>query len=368
MLDVALTHRFGATGFTIDAAFTAPTPGVTAVFGPSGCGKSTLLSAVAGLLRPRSGRVVLNGVLLLDTAAGRMVPPNERRCGVVFQDSRLFPHLSVETNLRYGLRRAQRNAEGPGIEEVVALLGIAPLLPRRPAALSGGERQRVALGRALLSRPRILLMDEPLASLDAPRRAEVLPFLARVRERFRLPILYVTHALDEVDQLADHLVLMEAGRVLASGPLEDLSARTDLPLLAARRDAGAVLACTLLDHDPGRGLSRLGFAGGELRVPLREEPVGTRLRMRVRARDVSVAIAEPGGLSVQNILPATLESIESAAAHEAMLRLRTGGALLLSRVTADAVARLALRPGQPLWALVKSAAFAPAAPGAGDSP
>jgi molybdate transport system ATP-binding protein len=309
--------------------------------------------------------VALDGTMLLDTAASRMVPPEKRRCGVVFQDSRLFPHLSVETNLRYGLRRAPRDAEGPGMEEVVALLGIAPLLQRRPAALSGGERQRVALGRALLSRPRILLMDEPLASLDAPRRAEVLPFLARVRERFRLPILYVTHALDEVDRLADHLVLMEAGRVLAAGPLEDLSARTDLPLLAARRDAGAVLACTLLDHDPARGLSRLGFAGGDLRVPLREEPVGTPLRMRVRARDVSVATAEPGGLSVQNILPATLESIEPAAAHEAMLRLRIGGAVLLSRVTADAVARLALQPGQPLWALVKSAAFAPAAPEAG---
>ena len=204
-------------------------------------------------------------------------------------------------------------------------------------------------------------MDEPLAALDAPRRAEVLPFLTRVRERFRLPILYVTHALDEVDQLADQLVLMEAGRVQAAGPLEDLSARADLPLLTARRDAGAVLACTLLEHDPARGLSRLGFAGGDLRVPLREEAIGTRLRMRVRARDVSVAITEPQGLSVQNILPATLESIRPAAQHEAMLCLRLGGATLLSRVTLDAVARLGLRPGQSLWALVKSAAFSPAA-------
>ncbi|HEY8609962.1 MAG TPA: molybdenum ABC transporter ATP-binding protein, partial [Roseomonas sp.] len=249
-------------GFALDAGFTTPTPGVTAVFGPSGCGKSTLLSAVAGLLRPDAGRVALDGTVLLDTAAGVMVPPEKRRCGVVFQDSRLFPHLSVETNLRYGMRRARRDAEGPEFEEVVTLLGIAHLLPRRPAALSGGERQRVALGRALLSRPRLLLMDEPLASLDAPRRAEVLPFLTRVRDRFRTPILYVTHALDEVDRLADHLVLMEAGRVLASDTVEALSARTDLPLLATRRDAGAVLACTVLDHDAARGLTRLGFAGG----------------------------------------------------------------------------------------------------------
>jgi molybdate transport system ATP-binding protein len=367
MLELALRHRFpGMAGFALDAGFTTPTPGVTAVFGPSGCGKSTLLSAVAGLLRPDAGRVALDGTVLLDTAAGVMVPPEKRRCGVVFQDSRLFPHLSVETNLRYGMRRARRDAEGPEFEEVVTLLGIAHLLPRRPAALSGGERQRVALGRALLSRPRLLLMDEPLASLDAPRRAEVLPFLTRVRDRFRTPILYVTHALDEVDRLADHLVLMEAGRVLASDTVEALSARTDLPLLATRRDAGAVLACTVLDHDAARGLTRLGFAGGDLRVPLREEAPGMALRMRVRARDVSVATEEPQGLSVQNILPATLEAIEPVAAHEAMLRLRLGGATLLARVTADAVVRLGLRPGQSLWALVKSAAFAGINPSALD--
>jgi molybdate transport system ATP-binding protein len=276
----------------------------------------------------------------------------------VFQDARLFPHLSVETNLRYGLRRAPRDAEGPGLEEVVALLGIAYLLPRRPAALSGGERQRVALGRALLARPRLLLMDEPLAALDSPRRAEVLPYLARARDRLRTPILYVTHAMEEVDRLADHLVLMEAGRVLAEGTPEALSTRTDLPLLAARRDAGAVIACTVLGHDPARGLTRLGFPGGELRVPLREEPEGAALRVRVRARDVSVATEAPRGLSVQNILHATLEAIEPGPPHEAVLRLRAGEATLLARVTADAVARLALRPGQPLWALVKSAAFA----------
>ncbi|WP_338663594.1 molybdenum ABC transporter ATP-binding protein [Pararoseomonas sp. SCSIO 73927] len=364
MLDIALRHRFPgfAPGFTLDVAFAAPTPGVTAVFGPSGCGKSTLLAAVAGLLRPAEGRVALDGTVLLDTAARVEIPAERRRCGVVFQDSRLFPHLSVETNLRYGLRRAPRHAEGPGFGEVVDLLGIAHLLSRRPAALSGGERQRVALGRALLSRPRLLLMDEPLAALDAPRRAEVLPFLARVRDRFRAPVLYVTHALDEVDRLADHLVLMEAGRVLAAGTVEALSTRADLPLLAARRDAGALLPCNVLEHDPARGLTRLRFPGGELRVPLREEPPGTGLRVRVRARDVSVATEEPRGLSVQNVLPVLLESLGPAAPHEAMLRLRAGEAVLLARVTDDAVARLALRPGQRLWALVKSAAFAAANP------
>ncbi|MBI0537596.1 molybdenum ABC transporter ATP-binding protein [Roseomonas sp. KE2513] len=360
MLEVSLSHRFGGRdGFLIEAEFATPTPGVTALFGPSGCGKSTLLSAVAGLLRPDRGRIALDGTVLADTIADIALPPERRRCGVVFQDARLFPHLSVRTNLRYGERRAPREATGPGFEEVVELLGIRPLLGRRPGALSGGERQRVALGRALLSRPRLLLMDEPLAALDAPRRAEVLPFLARVRHRFRVPILYVTHALDEVDRLADHLVLMEAGRVLATGTVEDLSARTDLPLLAGRRDAGVALACRVTAHDPAGGLTRLDFAGGELRVPLRAEPAGEALRLRVRARDVSVALTEPKGLSVQNILPAVIESVEGAGAHEAILRLRLGEAALLSRVTAEAASRLALRPGLTVWALVKSAAFGP---------
>jgi len=359
MLEVAVRHRFpGAAGFALDAALRGPSPGVTAVFGPSGCGKSTLLAAVAGLLRPDGGRVALDGAVLLDTASRLFVPPERRRCGVVFQDSRLFPHLSVATNLRYGLRRAPRDAAGPGLEEVVALLGIGPLLARRPGALSGGERQRVALGRALLSRPRLLLMDEPLAALDAARRAEVLPYLARVRDGLRTPILLVTHAMDEVDRLADHLALMEGGRVVAEGTPEALSTRTDLGALLARRDAGAVIGCAVLGHDPARGLTRLGFRGGELLVPLRAEAAGTALRVRVRARDVSVATEAPRGLSVQNVLPAVLETIEPLGPHEAVLRLRAGEAVLLARVTADAVSRLALRPGQPLWALVKSAAFA----------
>jgi molybdate transport system ATP-binding protein len=360
MLDLALRHRFpGETGFQLDAAFQAPTPGVTTIFGPSGCGKSTLLAAVAGLLRPAAGRIALDGTVLFDSGKGLMLPPERRRCGVVFQDSRLFPHLSVDTNLRYGLRRAPRGATGPGFEEVVALLGIGHLLGRRPPALSGGEKQRVALGRALLSRPALLLMDEPLAALDAARRAEVLPFLSRLRERLSIPILYVTHALDEVDRLSDTLVLMEAGRVLASGTLEALSARTDLPMLSARRDAGVVLGCTVLENVPSRGVTRLGFPGGVLVVPLGQDVAGTKLRLRVRARDVSVAIEEPRALSVQNVLPAVIEALEPGQANEVMLRLRIGGTLLLSRVTRDAVARLGLSAGMPVWALIKAIAFSP---------
>jgi molybdate transport system ATP-binding protein len=355
MLEVGLRHAFPG-GFALDAGFRAP-GGVTALFGPSGCGKSTVLAAVAGLLRPQEGRVALDGDAMLDTALGVFVPAERRRCGVVFQDARLFPHLSVEGNLRYGLRRAPRGAAGPSFDDVVALLGVAHLLRRRPLGLSGGERQRVALGRALLSRPRLLLMDEPLAALDAARRAEVLPFLARLRDAAGLPILYVTHALDEVDALADTLVLLEAGRVAAAGPVEALSARTDLPQLSLRRDAGALLHCTVQAHDPGSGLTRLGFPGGELSIPLRPERPGTRLRVRVRARDVSVATEPPRGLSIHNVLPCRLESIAAARTDEIFLRLAVGPTALLARVTCDSQGRLGLVPGMALWALVKSVAF-----------
>lgn len=350
MLELRLHHAYP--DFHLQAEFTAPARGVTAVFGPSGCGKTTLLACVAGLLRPDAGFVSLDGRVLLDRAHKIFVPAERRRCGVVFQDSRLFPHLSVEGNLRYGQRRAPDGA-GPEFAEVVDLLGIGALLRRRPGALSGGERQRVALGRALLSRPRLLLLDEPLAALDHERRAEVLPFLARVRERFAVPMLYVTHALDEVDRLADWMVLMQGGRVLAAGSLEEVSLRTDLPL-AARRDAGAVLACTVLAHDGDRGLTQLGFAGGALAVPLQTLREGTALHVRVRARDVAVATTRPEGLSVHNVLPATLAAIEPGGAHQAMLRLQLGESVLLARVTRDTVTRLGLGPGQNVWALVKS--------------
>lgn len=356
MADIAIRHRFADGGFAIDAAFSMPAQGVTALFGPSGCGKSTILAAVAGLLRPQAGRVVLDGATVFDSAQRIFLPPERRRCGVVFQDARLFPHLSVETNLRYGLRRAPKGADGPGFAEVVALLGIGHLLDRRPARLSGGERQRVALGRALLSRPRILLMDEPLAALDAARRAEVLPFLARLRDAARLPILYVTHALEEVDALADHLVLLDAGRLVAEGPVAALAARTDLPL-AGRRDAGVLLDCTVAGEKQG-GLTRLDFAGGALLTTLHPGPTGTRLRVRVRARDVAVAVEEPHGISTQNILKGTLAAIQSAGdGPEVFLRLAIGRSDLLARITRDSVERLSLHPGMAIWALVKAVTF-----------
>lgn len=356
MLDVMLRHRFGRDGFELDVAFTG-SAGVTALFGPSGCGKSTILAAVAGLVQPQEGRILLGGTPLFDARARCCLAPELRRCAMVFQDARLFPHLSVETNLRFGLRRAPHDAEGPSFDEVVALLGIGGLLARRPRALSGGERQRVGLGRALLARPRLLLMDEPLAALDGPRKAEVLPFLARLCRAARIPILYVTHALDEVDALADRLVLLEAGRVLAEGPVEALATRPDLPL-AARRDVGALITCTVLGHDAARGLTRFAFAGGVFVAPLSAEPPGTPLRLRIRARDVGVALSPPEGVSIDNILPCRLDAVLPAAAEgEVFLRLALGETMLLARVLRDTVARLGLMPGIALFALVKSVAF-----------
>ena len=354
MLEVSARHAFPA--FTLDAGFMAP-PGVTALFGASGSGKSTLLAIVAGLLRPDVGRVVLEGAVLLDTTNGIDVRAERRRCGMVFQEARLLPHLSVASNLRYGMRRAPRGAAGPSFAEVVDLLGIMPLLARRPRLLSGGERQRVAIGRALLSRPRLLLMDEPLAALDAPRKAEILPYLERLRDVSALPVLYVTHALDEVDRLADTLVLLQGGRVQAAGPVDALMARTDLPVLSGRRDAGVVLSCIVAGHDGERGLSRLTFPGGVFQVPLRPEAPGTRLRVRLRARDVAVATERPGGISTHNIMEATVSAIDAAGPYEAFVSLRVGPSVLLARLTRDAVARLALVPGRTAFALVKSTAF-----------
>ncbi len=354
MLEVAVRHAFPA--FSLDADFTAP-PGVTVLFGPSGSGKSTLLQAVAGLLRPDQGRIVLGGTVLMDREV--WVPPHRRRCGVVFQDARLLPHMTVLANLQYGARRAPPGP-GPGLDAVVELLGIGPLLARRPRLLSGGERQRVALGRALLSRPRLLLMDEPLAALDAPRKAEILPYLERLRTA--APILYVTHAMEEVDRLADTLVLLDAGRVLDAGPLEALTARTDLPMLTTRRDAGTVLTVMTCAHDPERGLTQLGFPGGELWVPLRPDALGTPHRLRIPARDVAVAVSEPVGVSHHNVLPGVIRSLVPVGPHEVFVTLAIGTTSMLARLTRDAVARLSLAPGQAVFALVKSIALSPERP------
>lgn len=335
----------------LDIAFTAPLPGVVALFGPSGAGKSSILAAIAGTWRPAASRIAFGDDILQDEK--RFVRPERRRLGVVSQEPRLFPHLSVAGNLDYGARRA-RGARMIDRAQVVALLGLAHLLRRRPATLSGGERHRVAIGRALLAQPRALLMDEPLAALDAPRKAEILACLARLRSAFDLPILYVTHSLDEVASLADTLVLIERGRVLACGPAEQVAGDAHLPL-AARRDAASLLAGRVTGHDDQRGLTGMRAGAADLLLPRIDIAPGAALRVRIQAREVILAAAAPGAISLHNVLASRVASIVAAPPAEAIVALDLGGgATLLSRVTADAVRNLSLAPGGPVLALVKS--------------
>jgi len=347
-LSVALSHAFASTH--INVAFEVPAAGVTVLFGPSGAGKSTIINAAAGLLRPDRCRIAVGGDVLVDTEAGIWLPPEKRRIGLVFQDSRLFPHMSVETNLRYGLRRV---AGGPiAFGDVVDLLGISALLKRRPHTLSGGERQRVAIGRALLAQPRLLLMDEPLASLDATRKAEIMPFLTRLKSALDLPVIYVTHSLDELARLADSLVLLEAGSVTAFGPVAEVAARADLAL-GQREDAGALVECVVDAHDTVRVLSLLRGGGAMFWVPLMDTPVGVACRIRIPAREVILASEPPRGISLHNIIAGVVRRT-AVDRRTVMVELALPDGALLARVTPDAVARLALLPGAPALALIKS--------------
>jgi molybdate transport system ATP-binding protein len=350
LIEFSLRHRWpGGPELAID--FLAPA-GATALFGPSGAGKSTVVGVIAGLLAVQAARVIVAGEVLTDTERRVHVPTEQRRLGLVFQDARLFPHMKVRDNLAYGLKRAP--AGDIRFDDVVELLGIGALLDRRPHTLSGGERQRVAIGRALLAQPRLLLMDEPLASLDAARKAEILPYLSRLKQALALPVVYVTHALDEVLFLADTLVLLEGGHVRAAGPVAELTARGDVPL-SVRDDAGAVLEARVAEHHPARQLSLLRAGPLALWVPLVAGNLGTRLRVRIPAREIILATEAPAGISLHNILPVAVVGItEDTARHTAMVELGSGEARLLARITPDAVARLGLRPGKPVLALVKS--------------
>ena len=373
---LALQHP----GFTLSVDLRLPGHGVTALFGPSGCGKTTLLRAMAGLTRAQ-GRMALQGEVWQDDATRTWRAPHQRAIGYVIQEAALFPHLSVQGNLDYASRRSRpagtrQASAGIELQALIALLGIAPLLSRAPASLSGGERQRVAIARALASAPRLLLMDEPLAALDAERKAELLPYLERLHQSLALPIIYVTHAMDEVARLADHLVLLRAGQVLADGPLASLLARTDLPL-ARQDDAGVVIEARVLAHDSDYGLSQIGFAGGALWLGAIPAPPGSTLRARVLARDVSVARQAPAQTSVLNVLPVRLAALQ-ADRHTVLLRLALAGPAtatdadaaavavageppdpvhLLARITRRSCDALALQPGDALFAQIKGVAL-----------
>ncbi len=355
---IAATLRLRRRDFALDVALTLPSHGITTLVGPSGCGKTTVLRALAGLERA-AGRVALDDEVWQDDAVGRFVPTHRRPLGYVIQEAALFPHLDVRGNLHYGRQRSDLAAQRVALEGAVEWLGIGHLLARRSTTLSGGERQRVAIARALATGPRLLLMDEPLAALDAARKAEILPYLERLHRELALPVVYVTHAMDEVARLADHLVLMRDGRVEAAGALVELMARTDLPL-NRQDDAGVVIEARVAEHDRPHGLTRLDCRGTALWVGESAAATGECLRARVLARDVSVTRRRPAETSILNVLPVVLESVQ----HErttALLRLRVGDAgagwTLLARITSRSFDTLRLQPGDALHAQIKGVAL-----------
>ncbi|GGF51645.1 molybdenum import ATP-binding protein ModC [Aliidongia dinghuensis] len=349
VVDVALARP----GFTLEVAFDSP-GSVTALFGRSGAGKSTIAALLAGLVRPDKGRIALDGEALVDRAARVFVPPHRRRIGYVFQDGRLFPHLSVRHNLLYGAWFQGRRASNMPLADIVELLGIGHLLDRRPATLSGGEKQRVAIGRALLMAPRLLVLDEPLASLDQARKDEILPYLERLRDETRLPMVYVSHSREEVVRLADQLVMIEAGRVTAAGPIGEVMSRFDP---AAGTEPGAVLATRVSAIDASHELATLDFPGGRLTVPAGRLALGQAVRVQLRARDVAIATAPPTGLSILNTLPATIVDMTAVGPTAVGLRLDCGGTILVAEITRLSAETLALAPGKPVHALIKSVSF-----------
>lgn len=355
MIRIDVTKTLGA--FRLEARIESETRGVLALFGRSGAGKTSVVNMLAGLLRPDRGRIEIDGRVLFDSATGIDEPPERRRLGYVFQESRLFPHMSVRANLQYGMRRTPPSARRIPFDEVVDVLGIAALLDRQPRQLSGGERQRVAIGRALLASPLLLLMDEPLASLDGPRKQEILPFIERMRDRFEVPIVYVTHAMDEIIRLADTLVLVDHGQVAAVGPVEDLMSRLDLRPLTGRYEAGSVIAATVAGHDVEFGLTCLAFPGGIFRVPGIDLPDGATVRVRIRARDVSLSLDPPKGVSELNVFEGVVSEIGAPTdgSHDTDVDIRLDiGVPLWVRITRRSLHDLGIRPGMTVSALVKS--------------
>lgn len=358
-LALRVRHRFE--GFELDVDVEAPA-GVTVLFGPSGSGKTTLVNAVAGLLRPDAGRIAAGDWVLVDTDARHWLPANRRRLGYIFQEGRLFPHMTVRQNLLYGRWFAPRDVRGESLDHVIELLGIGHLLARRPAALSGGEKQRVAIGRALLAAPRLILADEPLAALDEARKAEILPYFERLRDEVSVPILYVSHSSGEVARLATTVMALSNGRVAALGPPEQVLG--DVAAVGARGAASVLTAQVVAHH--GDGLSELATGGGSILLPHVSEAPGAAIRVRVAARDVILSRVRPEGLSALSILSGTIDEIRLGIGPGALVSLILGpggsgapGQRLTARVTRRSVAAMGLEPGQRCHAVVKSVAVAP---------
>jgi molybdate transport system ATP-binding protein len=353
MLELSVRKKLGPLAFSAEAKVAAT--GVLAIFGRSGSGKTTLVNMLAGLVRPDSGRIAVAGMVMFDSASGTDLPPERRRIGYVFQEGRLFPHLDVRSNLLYGHRRIAPLERRIGLGEIVELLGIASLLGRRPANLSGGEKQRVAIGRALLANPRLLLLDEPLASLDAERKREILPFIEKLRDEIGLPIVYVSHDPAEVLRLADAILLLESGRIAAQGPVAEVFGRPELRRLVGPQESGTIIEARVLAHDGAYELSRLGFgSGGSLVVARTAAPPGAALRLRIRARDVALARVRPAEISVLNVLPARVVAIHPADGPDRDIELVVSGARMWARITARSAEELRLTDGVEVFALVKA--------------
>jgi molybdate transport system ATP-binding protein len=349
---IRIDIRLRREGFSLDVRFDLPAAGITALLGPSGSGKTTLLAAVAGILAPEDGVIAVGDSVFFDKAGGIDLAPERRGCGLVFQDARLFPHLDVRQNLDYGFARRRGREVTQEASRVIAMLGIGHLLARRPATLSGGERQRVAIGRALLSQPRLLLLDEPVSAVDQDRKDEILPYLEKLRDLADLPILYVSHALEEVLRLASQVVLIEKGRSLAAGPTSTvLSAH---PFAGARRIS--VLDGKVAGHDAEIGLSHIATAVGSFRVPQVDTPVGGSLRLVIDASDVALATEEPTSLSIRNRFRARIDAIAAIDRAQALIALSAQGGGVSAILTRDAVTELRLAPGAEVWCLVKSVA------------
>lgn len=350
MLSVQLEKEYPQ--FAIRADFNADAGSISALFGRSGAGKTSIVDMIAGLTRPDAGKIEIGGDVLFDAAAGINLPPEKRRVGYVFQNSRLFPHMNVRRNLLYGASAAA----GADFRQIAHLLDLEPLMNRSPVKLSGGERQRVAIGRALLSQPRLLLMDEPLAGIDVQRRNEILPFLDRLRAEVDLMMLYVSHEIEEVIRLADNMILVSDGTIAASGAVEDIMSRLDLKPLTGRYESGAVLATTYEAYDAEFGLGHLAFDGGTLRVAGLEMDHGVPVRAHIRARDVSLALSRPAQSSILNVFDGRIVEVTDEPGPQVDVLVDIG-APIIARVTRKSAHDLALKPGQPVFTLIKAVAI-----------
>jgi molybdate transport system ATP-binding protein len=354
--DIRARFRIERRDFALDVDLKLPGRGITALFGHSGSGKTTCLRAMAGLERAPGGHFSIGGEIWQDDIRGQFVPTHRRALGMVFQEASLFPHLSVRGNMEFGQQRTTANGQAHSLPEIADLLGIGHLLDRTPVQLSGGERQRVAIARALLTAPQILLMDEPLAALDLKRKLEILPYLERLHRELALPIIYVSHAPDEVARLADHLVLLDEGRVVASGALNDVLSRIDLPAAFAD-DAGVVIEAAVAAHEVD-DLTRLEFVGGAIFVSRRHEPVGTFLRCRIHARDVSLTLVPQVQSSILNCVSAVVVDLAPTdTPGHVLVKLDVAGEPLLARITGRSAQRLDIRPGLALRAQIKAVAL-----------